>query len=444
MSAHASERNHYVDLLRVFSIAMVVLGHWLITSLVYRDGGFSAANILGQDRWTQWVTVLFQVIPLFFLAGGYSAAASWSGHLADGGRATAWLRGRAQRLLLPTALYTAVASLVVVAARALGADPALLDLAGWAVALQLWFLPVYLGLLLLTPTLHAAHRRWGLAVPAGMSALGIAVDVTVVDSHAAPLGWLNYLLVWGVLYQLGFSWEDGRLRRHRPLLPALALAGAACYALLVTVGPFPVSLIGVSSSRIDNTSPPSVALLAFALAQCAVFVSLEPLVSRLLLDARELRTVQAVGRANALVMIVYLWHMVPVVIVGAALYPTRVLPTAQPVDGEWWLLRIPWIVALALVLAPLTLAAAAVTRLLLALPAPVRGCLPLLLTGVLLAGYALYRFAVKGFAPAGHLPLPTLGCFAAGTALVLLGRRLRVTAPARTPHPPSPRRLPLR
>ena len=34
---------------------------------------------------------------------------------------------------------------------------------GWLVALQLWFLPVYLLLILLTPPLLAAHRRWATA-----------------------------------------------------------------------------------------------------------------------------------------------------------------------------------------------------------------------------------------------------------------------------------------
>jgi len=32
--------------------------------------------------------------------------------------------------------------------------------AGWAVALHLWFLPVYLILLSMTPAMDAAHRRW--------------------------------------------------------------------------------------------------------------------------------------------------------------------------------------------------------------------------------------------------------------------------------------------
>ncbi|GHH88941.1 hypothetical protein [Streptomyces capitiformicae] len=42
---------------------------------------------------------------------------------------------------------------------AVGVDPDTLALVGWAMAMQFWFLPVYLILSALTPALHAAHRR---------------------------------------------------------------------------------------------------------------------------------------------------------------------------------------------------------------------------------------------------------------------------------------------
>jgi hypothetical protein len=36
--------------------------------------------------------------------------------------------------------------------------------------MQLWFLPVYLLLIALTPVMLSAHRSWGLVVPAAMAA----------------------------------------------------------------------------------------------------------------------------------------------------------------------------------------------------------------------------------------------------------------------------------
>lgn len=105
-------------------------------------------------------------MPVFFLVGGYASAVSWTAHQQ---RAEGWpacVRGRAMRLLWPTTMYVVVAVLTVTGARMAGANTAELAGAGWFVALHLWFLPVYLLLIALTPVMLAAHRRWGLWVPA--------------------------------------------------------------------------------------------------------------------------------------------------------------------------------------------------------------------------------------------------------------------------------------
>ena len=81
-----------------------------------------------------------------------------------------------------------------------------------------------------------------------------------------------------------------------------------------------------TAGRANNTIPPSVALLAFAAVQAGLLIAAEPAVSRLLAGAR---LWQAVTWLNGRVLTVYLWHMVPVVVVAVALYPTGVL--GQPV-----------------------------------------------------------------------------------------------------------------
>ncbi|MER5828576.1 acyltransferase family protein, partial [Streptomyces mirabilis] len=64
-------RDRYVDFLRAWAIGLVVLGHWLITALVREPGGeIRAPELLATVPWTQWLTLGFQIMPLFFLAGG--------------------------------------------------------------------------------------------------------------------------------------------------------------------------------------------------------------------------------------------------------------------------------------------------------------------------------------------------------------------------------------
>ena len=110
-------------------------------------------------------------------------------------------------------------------------------------------------------------------------------------------------------------------------------------------------------------------------------------------------------------MALYLWHMIPVVIVAIVGYPAGLLP--QPVEGtaEWWLARLEWVVVLSLVtaveLALLWLGPDAFSR---------RRCRharnvltgrwaePIMLAGALMAAYGLAFVAAEGFAPDGHFP----------------------------------------
>jgi fucose 4-O-acetylase-like acetyltransferase len=428
-------RNLYADFIRVGSICLVVLGHWLVTSVGYRDGRFQGADVLALLPWTRWLTLVFQVIPLFFLVGGYANAVSWTAHRARGADWASWLYRRAARLLAPTTLYVCAGTVAAALGVAFGADRALLATAGWAVALQLWFLGVYLVLLVLTPAMHAAHRRWGLAVPAALALAAVAVDTAVVFFHAPLIGALNYVLVWGCLYQLGFAWHDRTLTRHPLGLLALAAGGVAALVVAVWPGPYPVAMVGVPGARIDNPSPPSTALLAYALGQAGLVLAAEPAVSRWLRDPRRSR---AVAAGNAAAMTLYLWHMAPVVVAAIALYPTGLMPQPPVGSAAWWLLRIPWVLVLAALMLALLAGLLPVERrisdlLVMDVRPPKPWAALALGAGVALVVYALDHLAVGGFAPAGRLPVATLAAYAAGVALVAAVPRGQRVPAAATP-----------
>ena len=58
------ERNRYVDFLRAVSILVVVIGHWLIATAWYVDGSLTPGHLLKSHPQHQWLTWLFQVMPL--------------------------------------------------------------------------------------------------------------------------------------------------------------------------------------------------------------------------------------------------------------------------------------------------------------------------------------------------------------------------------------------
>src|SRR6056300_1535475 len=62
-----AERNRYVDFLRAVSILIVVVGHWLIATAHYVDGNLTPGHLLKSEPGTQWLTWIFQVMPIFFI-----------------------------------------------------------------------------------------------------------------------------------------------------------------------------------------------------------------------------------------------------------------------------------------------------------------------------------------------------------------------------------------
>jgi len=96
-----SDRNRYVDFLRAVSILVVITGHWLIAALYFNSGSLTLGSLFVIQPNTQWLTWLFQVMPIFFIVGGYANAVSLeSARRREIGYAD-WLAVRLNRLVTP-------------------------------------------------------------------------------------------------------------------------------------------------------------------------------------------------------------------------------------------------------------------------------------------------------------------------------------------------------
>jgi peptidoglycan/LPS O-acetylase OafA/YrhL len=429
-------RNLAVDFYRVSGVVLIVLGHWLAGAVTYNDGSFGRQNPLVDMPWTQWLTWPFQAVPTFFVVAGYAGAVSWTHRReSEGVSRQAWLRRRLARVLGPTAVYVALVSVVVVVLDLGHVAGTTLEYAGWAVAMHLWFLAVYLVVVSLTPVAVAAHRRWGLLVPAALAVGVVAVDALSIGGHVHYLGWLNYLLCWSAFYQLGIAWREGLLAGRRPVL--LAAGSAIALALLIRLGAYPVSMIGVPGQTIDNTTPPTAALLAFGCAQAGLVMTLAPALNRAL-RAGPVKRVLAIGNNN--VMALYLWHMIPVVVVAIVAYPAGLLPQPTEGTGQWWLARLEWVVVLSIAVA-IELVLLWWGRRVFAAPLPMLGVPlsdrwtePVMLIGAAMAAFGLSFLAADGFAPDGHFGWMIALIFAIGTLLVAL-RPTRVSRRSVDPAP---------
>ncbi|MGJ6964452.1 acyltransferase family protein [Streptosporangium sp. G11] len=428
------QRERYADLLRAVAITAVVIGHWLAI-YVTRDGrGFQGGSILQVASWTRPLTWLFQVMPLFFLVGGFANAASLTSHLRRGGNAMGWVLGRTARLLRPTTMLLGGLAAAALTARGLGAEPALIGVAVWLASIPLWFLVAYVAVMVLTPPMYALHRRAGLAVPIILTVLVGGGDLARLVLNVPYAGQANFLLAWLAVHQLGFAWQDGRLPSRRSVALPMAAAGFAALVLLTVVGPYPVSMVGFGGERVRNTSPPTLALLALAVTQTGIALWMRGPGNRWL---RRLGPWTVVVAINSMIMTLFLWHMTAVVIGVMLLYGTAVMPDAMPGSALWLLLRVPWLACLALVLALLVTLFGGFERRAgrwAASVGTVKGVWPTALTiagvGAVLAGLLALALAGPGHHGPTGLPVRVLVAYFGGVAALGFVRR-RYSRPAR-------------
>ncbi len=342
-------RNRYADLLRAVSIFVVVVGHWLMAVLGWHDGSFTGKNLLEIAPWTHILTWIFQVMPVFFIVGGFTNAGSLRSAGERGVSYADWLRARAARLLRPALIFVAFWTVLPMLAVAVGLPSGVARTGGREVALPIWFLAVYMLTVAAAPPLLAAHRRFGVRVLMVLAAAVVAVDVARYGLGLPRVGTLNYAFVWLAVLELGFLWRDGALTRRRFIPWAMAGGGLLALAGLTTLASYPVSMIGLTHAERSNTLPPTAALLALAVWQCGAMLVLETAADRWL--ARP-RVWVGVVLANSMVMTFYLWNMTAAVLAAVILLPTGLAPQPEPLTAAWWWLRLGWIIACAICLVP--------------------------------------------------------------------------------------------
>jgi peptidoglycan/LPS O-acetylase OafA/YrhL len=347
--ATPASRNRYVDLLRFLSIALVVIGHWLLAVLGYREGEFVGENLLELAPDLQIATWIFQVMPVFFLVGGYTNALSWASATRRGESYGDWLRARCTRLLRPALWFVAFWTVLPILAVAIALPSSMARVGGEEVALPLWFLSIYLLVVAAAPALLALHRRFGPSLVIALVLGTVVVDVAHYGLDQAWISVANYAFVWLAVLELGFLWRDGRLTARRWIPWAMVGGGLATLVVLVTSFDYPLSMITLSKADRSNAFPPSLALLALGVAQTGLVLLLEGVGNRWL---ERPRVWFAVAVANSMIMTFYLWNMSAVVLAAVLVFPTGIAPQPEPLTTAWWLLRLPWLLLCGVCLLP--------------------------------------------------------------------------------------------
>ncbi len=318
-------RDRVLDAVRAFALVSVVFIH----SVAWDLSGGAPASVLDRRPDVVWATWLLQIVPLFFAAGGATNRLSWE-RRPD---AAAFLRRRVLRLGTPGFVYAGVWTAVLLP---LALIPAIADLAvtaGRFLAQLLWFLGVYALVTAAVPWTVRWARRPAVTLAVWLAAVG-AVDALRWNVWSAA-GWLNLLLVWGFLHQLGYHLPVLRAAGWRRTLPAGLLTLALAVALAVA-GPYSSSLTTrAGDPEPSNLSPPTLVIALYGAALVFLLAAFWPVLDRWL--ARE-RTYRVVGAFGVRAMGVYLWHIPVMALVVGAAWLAGAGP--RPLGPAWWALHL--------------------------------------------------------------------------------------------------------
>lgn len=340
-------RDRVIDFARSASLVVVVLGHWLMASVtITAAAGVRGTSALAELPSLAPLTWLLQVMPLFFVAGGFANAVSWRGVRSRGGDYSTYIHVRLNRLMRPTLVFVVTVPVLLAALSAVGIGSAELRLTGGLFAQPLWFLGVYVLVTALAPALFAWHERRPVAALGWLGALAAATDGVRFAGYE-QVGYLNFGFVWLFAQQLGFWYADGR-RLPRPALWAGLAATIGALVVLTSVGPYPVSMVGLPG-EMSNMNPPTVCLLVLTLGQTAALVLVRPRLAAWLGRTRPWAAVVLIG---SMAMTLYLWHL-PVLALGFGGILWLGVPLPAPGTLAWWVSRPLWCAVLGAALAAL-------------------------------------------------------------------------------------------
>lgn len=342
VAATPDSRDRVVDATRAVCILVVVLWHWTL-SVTHRtaDGSLAMPNPIHVVPGGWVATWVLQVMPLFFVVGGYANLAALEQARALGTTAGQFVGDRLRRVMWPTAAWAVAWLASEIIAAALPGEHRWMWQWFPGYLIPLWFVGVYAVLIMLVPATAALHARAGTSVLAALVAL--IVGGTALD-RGAGLGWAGWVtaaLVWLFCHQLGYAWRSWQLGRW-PVIGRMAVAAAGLAALMgLMAAGFPRSMVATVGAAESNLFPTNATIAALAVFQLGLLILITPAAERLLRRPALWKPVVAL---NAVAMTVFVWHMTAFLAVVWIYEGTGAALPTEP-SGAWWAQRGLWLVA---------------------------------------------------------------------------------------------------
>jgi len=331
-----AQRDLVVDLIRTACVVLVVIVHVTMVGVGSDAAGLRVTSPLQELPWYVAATWIGQVMPLFFVVGGFASAVGWRSTVARGGGARDYVATRLVRLYRPAVPLFAVLAVGLGIATVLGTPADLLNELAFGIGSPLWFLAAYGITQCCVPLMARLHATAPWRTLAVLLLLATVVDAVRLGTGVAEVGLLNLGPVWLFAQQLGFLWADGWFARRSKLL----LAGVAVVAYAVLV---PITSVGLwAPDMLQDLNPPMLPLALLAVGQACLVQLVHAPLTRLMHTRPAQAVVFLLGRDG---MTIYLWHL-PLFILLNGIGLLVGLPFPDPGSRTWWATRVIAVVVL--------------------------------------------------------------------------------------------------
>ena len=374
VDATPKDRERVVDFLRAFSILSVVVGHWLISYITQNSEGEIKGNNaipfmeINGFHFGWLLTWLFQVMPIFFFVGGYANFVGVRSFRRRNLGYAAFLTSRIRRMLKPviTLLFIWIPVNFIIDLMNYRSEK-FANLLSKIVTQPLWFIAVYILVTALAWPMYNLHLKYGAKFLIFSSAIPFLIDWLSIGLNIKVLGYFN-IFVWIWVHQLGFAYADGTLmgsavdkvknltqlwKKFTGLF--VTIIGATglffCsgiqafpeYKFLKNIThflhidhlPYPQSMVGLSSDKISNMNPPTVAIMFLTITQIGLVIVFRDRLQKFLQRPKPWKITVAV---NSMILTIFCWHQSALALVTVV---RLALNINEPIvgSGTWWATR---------------------------------------------------------------------------------------------------------
>ncbi|MER7082867.1 acyltransferase family protein, partial [Saccharopolyspora kobensis] len=107
----APSRDRVLDLIRAGCLVVVVVLHAVMAGIEVGESGIQIRNALENQQWFTPISWIIQVMPLFFIVGGFAGITQWRRMRDSGATPADFVRARLVRLARPALVaFAAIAA----------------------------------------------------------------------------------------------------------------------------------------------------------------------------------------------------------------------------------------------------------------------------------------------------------------------------------------------